>query len=365
MRVTTVFYSYKRMLERNGHHIDARLMNGRKTKTKITPPVAKMLLSQETLQAWSGLFLSQRVAKLRSEHDVDISASGLKQFYKKHKVKFLKVIYQYYQALKKGPEERFNFAVRLSQLLEFDEPIVYMDEASFHLWLRKTHTWTYSERPVRIVLGQNRCSGITVFGAIGAHMDLPAFSLETGTTGEAFGRFLKKIRVWMDTDRKLYLVLDNAPAHRTQVNRDLAARLDIELLYMPPYTPELNSIEPLWSVIKRDFKSCAESRNMVRMQQEDFHTLLQECLDHITPEVQSKAARHNNRAYLHQCMGDMIEWRKKLDAEGAVPGIDPEDVESADEGQATYEVRWPPNGDPLPSDQLEHSVASRQQSIQA
>ena len=196
------------------------------------------------------------------------------QFYKKNKVKFLRVSYQYYQALKKGPEQRFNFAVRLSQLLEFDEPIVYMDEASFHLWLRKTHTWTYSDRPVRIVLGQNRCSGITVFGAIGAHMDLPAFSLETGTTGEAFGRFLKKIRVWMDTDRKLYLVLDNAPAHRTQVNRDLAARLNIELLYMPPYTPELNSIEPLWSVIKRDFKSCAESRNMVRMQQEDFHNLL-------------------------------------------------------------------------------------------
>ena len=112
MRVQTVFYSYKRMLERNGHHIDARLLNGRKTKTKITPPVAKMLLSQETLQAWSGLFLSQRVAKLRSEHDVDISASALKQFYKKNKVKFLKVSYQYYQALKKGPEERFNFAVR-------------------------------------------------------------------------------------------------------------------------------------------------------------------------------------------------------------------------------------------------------------
>ena len=234
-----------------------------------------------------------------------------------------------------------------------------MDEASFHLWLRKTHTWTYSDRPVRIVLGQNRCSGITVFGAIGAHMDLPAFSLETGTTSEAFGRFLKKIRVWMDTERKLYLVLDNAPAHRTQANKDLAARLDIELLFMPPYTPELNSIEPLWSVIKRDFKSCAESRNMVRMQQVDFQNLLQECLNHITPEVQSKAARHNNRAYLHQCMGDMIEWRRKLDAEGVLPGIDPEDVESDDEGQATYEIRWPPNGDPLPSDQLEHSVASR------
>ena len=164
------------------------------------------------------------MAKLQNEHNVIISTSTLKQFYKKHKVKFLRVSYQYYQAFKKGPEERFNFAVRLSELLEFDEPVVYMDEASFHLWLKKTHTWTYSDRPVRIVLGQNRCSGITVFGAIGAHMDLPAFSLETGTTSEAFGRFLKKIRIWMDTDRKLFLVLDNAPAHRTQANRDLAAQ---------------------------------------------------------------------------------------------------------------------------------------------
>ena len=46
MRVNTVFYSYQRMLERNGNHIDTRLMYGRKTKTKITPEVNKMLLSQ-------------------------------------------------------------------------------------------------------------------------------------------------------------------------------------------------------------------------------------------------------------------------------------------------------------------------------
>jgi hypothetical protein len=45
MRVPTVFYSYKRMLERNGNHIDARMLNGRQTKTKITPQVARMLLS--------------------------------------------------------------------------------------------------------------------------------------------------------------------------------------------------------------------------------------------------------------------------------------------------------------------------------
>jgi len=141
-----------------------------------------------------------------------------------------------------------------------------MDEASFNLWLKKTHTWTRADRPVRFVLGQNRCSGLTVFGAIGTHLDLPAFSLEESTNGDAFGRFLKKIRVW--ADRKIFLVLDNAPAHRTLANKQLAATLKLELMFLPPYTPELNSIEALWSVIKSDFKQRAIARNMVRMKQE-------------------------------------------------------------------------------------------------
>ena len=58
MRPPTVFYSLKRMRERNGMHIDGRMLNGRKTATKITPTAAKMLLSQDVLQRWSGLFLS-------------------------------------------------------------------------------------------------------------------------------------------------------------------------------------------------------------------------------------------------------------------------------------------------------------------
>jgi transposase len=34
----------------------------------------------------------------------------------------------------------------------------------------------------------------------------------------------------------------------------LAEDLNFELMFMPPYTPEFNCIEALWSVIKKDFK---------------------------------------------------------------------------------------------------------------
>ena len=52
---------------------------------------------------------------------------------------------------------------------------------------------------------------------------------------------------------------------------------------MPPYSPELNSIESLWSVIKRDFKQRALDNVMFKMNQTQFSELLQKSLDAITP----------------------------------------------------------------------------------
>ena len=46
----TVFYAWKRYRSRQNQHIDFRQHNGRSTPRKITPEIAKYLLSYETLQ---------------------------------------------------------------------------------------------------------------------------------------------------------------------------------------------------------------------------------------------------------------------------------------------------------------------------
>jgi hypothetical protein len=145
-------------------------------------------------------------------------------------------------------------------------------------------------------------------------------------------------------------VLDNARAHHTLANKQLAASLDIELMFLPPYTPELNSIEALWAVIKGEFKQRALARNLVRMKQEEFTSLLQGCLDDITPAAQSRAALLNNRAFLHQCLGDLIEVKLELAGQGLEAGADHVQVASDDLGPAEFGESWPPNGDPFPSD---------------
>jgi transposase len=60
------------------------------------------------------------------------------------------------------------------------------------------------------------------------------------------------------------VVLDNASYQTCGCVKDLARELDIELLFLPPYSPNLNLIERLWKFVKKKslyskYYSCFES----------------------------------------------------------------------------------------------------------
>lgn len=62
---------------------------------------------------------------------------------------------------------------------------------------------------------------------------------------------LHAIRRKNPDEEHLYLVLDNAPYNRAKSLRRLAKRLRIKILYLPPYSPNLNPIERLWKFMKK------------------------------------------------------------------------------------------------------------------
>lgn len=52
-------------------------------------------------------------------------------------------------------------------------------------------------------------------------------------------------------ERKSYLVLDGASYHKAKMVQELAKKLNIKILYLPPYSPNLNPIERLWKFMKK------------------------------------------------------------------------------------------------------------------
>lgn len=62
---------------------------------------------------------------------------------------------------------------------------------------------------------------------------------------------LRGVRNKNPNEDKIHLVLDNAPYNRARNVRSLAKELSIRILYLPPYSPNLNPIKRLWKFMKK------------------------------------------------------------------------------------------------------------------
>lgn len=80
---------------------------------------------------------------------------------------------------------------------------------------------------------------------------------------------LRKIHV----DVPVTVILDNAKYQRCYVSERAAHMFDIELLYLPPYSPNLNLIERAWKYIK---KKALNSRSFSTF--ESFQEAIRDCI---------------------------------------------------------------------------------------
>jgi len=66
---------------------------------------------------------------------------------------------------------------------------------------------------------------------------------------ENMGRFLKQISETHEQDF-IVMVLDGAPSHK---GKKLEVPENIALVFLPPYSPELNPAEQIWNVLRRNY----------------------------------------------------------------------------------------------------------------
>lgn len=63
--------------------------------------------------------------------------------------------------------------------------------------------------------------------------------------------FLEKI-VEKNEKKNIILILDNSKAHHAIKTVERARKLGIILVFLPPYSPDLNPVEFIWKTIKRE-----------------------------------------------------------------------------------------------------------------
>jgi transposase len=91
-----------------------------------------------------------------------------------------------------------------------------------------------------------------VLGALNAIThELVLITNETYINAESVCALLRKIAL-MNIRMPITLVLDNARYQKCSIVAESALKLNIELLFLPAYSPNLNLIERLWKFVKKE-----------------------------------------------------------------------------------------------------------------
>jgi hypothetical protein len=84
-----------------------------------------------------------------------------------------------------------------------------------------------------------------VFGTIDVETGRRTFVVRKGICAPDFHEALRSIRRAYG-DRKVALLLDKASRHTAHASTDLAAELDMELIWLPTRTTNINPMDRLW-----------------------------------------------------------------------------------------------------------------------
>lgn len=129
---------------------------------------------------------------------------------------------------------------------------------------------------------------VNIFGAVSVYcQDVVTRSYDTINQFSVCD-FLKVLRAKNpNIEEKIYFILDQGPSNKAISVRDLAKELNIEIIFLPAYSPNLNPIERLWKFFKKkvlynkyyekfkDFKSvCASFFRGIRKYKSELETLI-------------------------------------------------------------------------------------------
>ena len=93
---------------------------------------------------------------------------------------------------------------------------------------------------------------VNIYGAVEiGSLDVVARSYQTINKNSVCD-ILRAIRRKNPREKRIYLVLDGAGYNKHRKVKKLAKELGIKILYLPPYSPNLNPIERLWKIYEEE-----------------------------------------------------------------------------------------------------------------
>jgi transposase len=176
---------------------------------------------------------------------------------------------------KADPDEREDFINNeLSPVLEEAKSgkrhVYFVDAAHFVLAPVLGFLWSLTRLFIRAPAGRKR---FNILGALNAIThEVVTITNDTYINAHSVCALLYKL-AGRHSGESITLILDNARYQKCFIVTNLAHSLHIGLLYLPPYSPNLNIIERLWKFIKKEALYSKYYDNFVQFKDAILYTL--------------------------------------------------------------------------------------------
>jgi len=123
------------------------------------------------------------------------------------------------------------------------------DESRFCSESNRVTSWSEKGEAV-VYSGYRYGTALNCFGSIDLKNGHFIGSFHERGNSDATIEHFQKVRDSYEDNIPLAFIIDNATWHKTKKVKDFCVENNITLLFLPPYSPEYNPIERVWSFLK-------------------------------------------------------------------------------------------------------------------
>ena len=131
--------------------------------------------------------------------------------------------------------------------------IVFVDECGLNRYYRREMARAKRGTRVRGVKSGRRFARTNVIAGVSGTKHLAVRCYDHSTTANFFEEWFEWELLSVVPEGSI-IIMDNASFHRKAKLYEIASRYGVVILFLPPYSPELNPIEKSWANLKRWLK---------------------------------------------------------------------------------------------------------------
>ncbi len=134
------------------------------------------------------------------------------------------------------------------------EKLVYIDESGIDISICKDRGWGLKNKKLIGKKSGKYYQRTNIIAGLNMNKPIAPMVFNGTCNTELFEAWVEQFLI-KELKAGQFVVMDNAAFHRSQKTKDLIESVGCKVIFLPPYSPDLNPIEKFWANMKRWIKN--------------------------------------------------------------------------------------------------------------